>query len=797
MTQPQLCCAVSSESSRSESWVDGTLFFHNRNSDGFLDEAIQKGVPLAAEHVRDVLGLEEENIRSIIATVEGLGGHARRVSTLGDWLHFRLPESLLQMTESAPIAESSEFLRRSSSHLGGPDDVLQGALRWIASALQVAELEHLVSHTIFVLKEGSGEPGLGRKDKMSGSKLTSGQKTGRMLLQDGDSNKIVNSPNYYQLDSGAFYQLFTVNKSQAVKNIGRWHSSPVMLLQCEGEKEPFLIGANTRDCLLGFDVILQPLMGVPGTSDDYPLTIRFEKFDDFRKTCAQVPDVCSQLQGQYPVKADTYVYGFPLYKYTLPNVLYSGTGYFTFNTSKGIGLDEIDLGTKIFNYYNASALTLRDRYGVDISIQGSPETVQASVFIVGYADSAVNKTAINEYLSLLDLEPHSQLRISDFGVPNNVSVCETGGSCGETMLDNQALQSFAPNATTYFSPTSSVAAEEVAQSLMDFLDDLLTSNPRSQVASLSWNANYVLAKITIETLESYLKKLASIGISLLVSSGDQGASSKGSSCTPPRDNGPLVGNEVFPGWPTASPWVTSVGATQFLAMGEKMETKEVACSSVTDGGPTSAGGFSGFWLNVTTPDWQRPFVAKYLKNNNFSTFSGFPTTKTPGYNPTGRGFPDLASYGAWFPILDSSGSLGLSSGTSLSAPMTAAMFTLANQQLKRDGYDLIGYANPMLYWIAENCPEAFTDITFGNNQPGSNGLPCLYGFPAAPGWDPVTGLGSINFDPFVECAKKYQDQRNDAKVASGALNPTSVNMVTASMVLVLCSIFHLSHLSVL
>lgn len=33
-------------------------------------------------------------------------------------------------------------------------------------------------------------------------------------------------------------------------------------------------------------------------------------------------------------------------------------------------------------------------------------------------------------------------------------------------------------------------------------------------------------------------------------------------------------------------------------------------------------------------------------------------------------------------------------------------------------------------------PEAFTDITIGSN-PGC-GSP---GFPAAPGWDPVTGLG--------------------------------------------------------
>jgi tripeptidyl-peptidase-1 len=37
-------------------------------------------------------------------------------------------------------------------------------------------------------------------------------------------------------------------------------------------------------------------------------------------------------------------------------------------------------------------------------------------------------------------------------------------------------------------------------------------------------------------------------------------------------------------------------------------------------------------------------------------------------------------------------------------------------------------------------PEVFTDITIGNN-PGC-GSP---GFPAAKGWDPLTGLGSPKF----------------------------------------------------
>ena len=160
------------------------------------------------------------------------------------------------------------------------------------------------------------------------------------------------------------------------------------------------------------------------------------------------------------------------------------------------------------------------------------------------------------------------------------------------------------------------------------------------------------------------------------------------------------------------------------------------------------------------PAWQKTAVERYLAENNQSTFAAFPTAAgTPGWNPTGRAFPDIAAYGALFPMIAVDGSLDVSAGTSLSAPMAAALFSLANQALMRDGYDVIGYANPMLYWMGENCSDAFNDITIGNNAANQGWRDfAMFGFPAAPGWDAASGLGSINFGPFVECAKRYQDE---------------------------------------
>ena len=744
--------------SNRSAWVEVSLFFHNRDHRA-LDEAINSGTYLTKEQVGDLTGLKDEEVASVQSLVEGLGGYVHRLSEFKDWMHIRLPKSLAQGTVA--VARTCQFLKHSQESV---DEKFHGVVHLVTSALQDAGLEQLGSHMLVMEPiEGrrlkGAQPAILKEEKnrKGDSEVTHSNRATRRHLREDGRKKIANQPNFYSI-SGTLFPLFVANESEAVKNLGTWLSSPAFFLQCEGKDKPFLIGADTDDCLLGFDVIFDRLLGSLQSAMD-PITIRFRDFSDLRKTCAEVPDICENVDG-LPVKLteQTYVYGFPLYKYVAPNALYSATGIFSLNSSSGIGIGQLDLGTSIYNYFNASAISLRDLYGVEPSLQGSPETIQASTLFVGVGDSAVNETAISQYLSALGLEPHSQLQISDFGVPNDISLCDDTDNCLETMLDIQTLQSFAPNATTYFTPTKEGDSEKAKQQLvMEFLDDLLTADPRAEVSSLSWSQDYSMSGISRQSLDDYLKKLASIGMTILVASGDAGASGDSDSCISLDSGGPLVGNIQAASWPAVSPWVTTVGGTQLLNLGRGMESVEVACSSGTNGGITSGGGFSGEWMNLSTPVWQKPFVERYLRENNASTFSGFPTAKTPGYNPQGRGFPDISAYSALFPILDLSGGLTFVSGTSLAAPLAASLFTLANEKLSSKGYKKIGYANPMLYWMADNCPEAFTDITVGNNMVGEDGTACLFGFPAAPGWDPVTGLGTINFKPFVECAMKYQD----------------------------------------
>jgi len=80
-------------------------------------------------------------------------------------------------------------------------------------------------------------------------------------------------------------------------------------------------------------------------------------------------------------------------------------------------------------------------------------------------------------------------------------------------------------------------------------------------------------------------------------------------------------------------------------------------------------------------------------------------------------------------------------GTSASTPTFAAIVSLLNEQRWMKGKNSLGYLNPLLYSIAAANSSAFFDVTVGNNQYSC----CKVGFPCAPGWDPVTGLGTPNF----------------------------------------------------
>ncbi len=89
-------------------------------------------------------------------------------------------------------------------------------------------------------------------------------------------------------------------------------------------------------------------------------------------------------------------------------------------------------------------------------------------------------------------------------------------------------------------------------------------------------------------------------------------------------------------------------------------------------------------------------------------------------------------------------------GTSGSSPIVAGFISLVNAARKAAGKSTMGFINPFLY---ANYGSFVNDITSGNNKcTAAASVCCDQGFTAVSGWDPVTGLGSIDFTNFFNTA---------------------------------------------
>ena len=153
---------------------------------------------------------------------------------------------------------------------------------------------------------------------------------------------------------------------------------------------------------------------------------------------------------------------------------------------------------------------------------------------------------------------------------------------------------------------------------------------------------------------------------------------------------------------------------------------------------TSGGGFSALH---SQPSFQKDVVAAY-----FSTAAAAGQSALAGYSTAGRGFPDVSLAGENY-VLVVGGSSYTISGTSASAPVMAGFISNINAARIAAGKGSVGWINPTLY---ANSSMFINDITSGDNKCGAQAEPdkfgcCSQGFFAADGWDPVTGLGSVNY----------------------------------------------------
>ena len=150
---------------------------------------------------------------------------------------------------------------------------------------------------------------------------------------------------------------------------------------------------------------------------------------------------------------------------------------------------------------------------------------------------------------------------------------------------------------------------------------------------------------------------------------------------------------------------------------------------------TSGGGFSN---RSPTPLYQLEHVKNYLALVTNDTA----LRPVPGYNRAGRGYPDVTMQGYYYVIV-SGQDLWLASGTSASCPAMAGLFSTLNAARMRIGKGSVGFVHPALYKHASKFTK---DVVGGNTKCTQNSqICCSQGFYATPGWDPASGLGSINY----------------------------------------------------
>jgi uncharacterized protein (TIGR03437 family) len=235
-----------------------------------------------------------------------------------------------------------------------------------------------------------------------------------------------------------------------------------------------------------------------------------------------------------------------------------------------------------------------------------------------------------------------------------------------------------------------------------------------------------------ETMVSLAEQANVQGITWLAASGDSGAAG----CDMAFDNSEAaLGLAVS--LPASLPELTAVGGAEFNEgtgnywNGTNSLTGESALSYIPEmawnesgsGGLAASGG--GFSMFYPQPAWQ--------------TGPGLPVTNA-------RAVPDVALTSALHDgyALVSGGQDLVAYGTSAPTPVFAGIVALLNQH---EGSNGLGNINQNLYRLAQT--KAFHDITTGNNVVpcGADTRDCTtgsYGYYAAPGYDPVTGLGSVD-----------------------------------------------------
>ncbi|WP_033822820.1 protease pro-enzyme activation domain-containing protein, partial [Kitasatospora sp. MBT63] len=342
------------------------------------------------------------------------------------------------------------------------------------------------------------------------------------------------------------------------------------------------------------------------------------------------------------------------------------------------------------------------------------------------------------------------------------------GWAGEEALDVEMAHGLAPGAQVTYVGANSCYDDDLNAAMAKVVDEHL-----ADVVSNSWGEIMHGKSGDIDpavvAADNQVFQLGAVqGIGFTFSSGDCGDSSPGAAAT--GVNCQADSNQAQADWPSASPWVTSVGGTALeldnkagrygheVSMGDQ---RSVLSADQKSWDPYPGffyfGGGGGVSKDFPQPWYQHGVVPESIaKTAADGTKSATPLRATPDVAMSGDlvaatlvGFTAGGTY--------SEGGYG---GTSVSSPEYAAMIADA---IEVRGGRAIGFANPAIYDRAHS--DAFRDVNdsavhtkFGNVVDlgvvsGSlrvrlYKLASDYGLKATCGYDTATGVGTPGKDFF-------------------------------------------------
>ena len=326
--------------------------------------------------------------------------------------------------------------------------------------------------------------------------------------------------------------------------------------------------------------------------------------------------------------------------------------------------------------------------------------------------------------------------------PNNGTGLENHfGWAVEVSLDVEWAHATAPGANIILvtTPTAEVLGVQGFPQMMNAVQ-YVVDHHLADIISMSLAAGegtFANGQAALLKLRKAFVDAQANGITVLAASGDGGTSNN---LKEPVKNPALI---PYPSveWPASDPLVTAVGGTRLCTDPNNTATRstdntdppkvcQVQPAETEIGWPFSGGGYSILFPRPTFQD-TLPAGSSYIGSS----------VGAPGPNSNMRGVPDVgyqASSGTGPLVYLGAFGWFFVGGTSCSAPQWAGLIAIADQI----SGDNLGYINPGLYKIGRDptrYSNDFFDVTTGKNQTSS-----IPGYPASPGWDAVTGLGTPN-----------------------------------------------------